>query len=82
MDAGRAGLQDLPLDSRVKVSLVDVSKFLDGDSDDRRIEDFLWGLLLIDGEQDWREPIRLLTAPPRHSLRIPYAYALLKLLFW
>ncbi len=81
MDAGRAGLQDLPLDSRVKVSLVDVSKFLDGDTDDRRIEDFLWGLLLIDSEQDWREPIRLLTAPPRHSLPIPYAYALLKLLF-
>jgi CRISPR-associated protein Csx17 len=28
MDAGRTGLEDLPLDSRVKVSLADVSIFL------------------------------------------------------
>jgi CRISPR-associated protein Csx17 len=81
MDAGREGLEALPLDSCFNVPLADVSTFLSGDTDDRRIEELLWGLLLIDGEQDWREPIRLLTAPPRHSLSIPYAYALLKLLF-
>jgi CRISPR-associated protein Csx17 len=81
MDAGRSGLEDLPLDGRVNASLVDVSAFLSGNTDDRRIEELLWGLLLIDGEQDWRESTRQLTAPPRYSLRLPHAYALLKLLF-
>lgn len=81
MDAGRGGVEDLPLDSRVNVSLADVSRFLSGETDDRRIEELLWGLLLIDGEQNWREPIGQLTAPPRHPLVLPHAYALLKLLF-
>ena len=81
MDAGRVGLKDLPLDSRVSVSVADVSTFLSGGTDDRRIEELLWGLLLIDGQQDWREPIRQPTATPRHPLSLPYAYALLKLLF-
>ena len=81
MDAGRAGLEDLPLDGRVNASLIDVSTFLSGDTDDRRIEELLWGLSLIDSEQEWRQAARQLTAPPRDTLRLPYAYALLKLLF-
>jgi CRISPR-associated protein Csx17 len=81
MDAGRSGLEDLPLDGLVNVSLVDVFAFLSGNTDDRRIEELFWGLLLIDGEQDWRESTRQLTPPPRYSLRLPHAYALLKLLF-
>jgi CRISPR-associated protein Csx17 len=81
MDAERAGLEDLPLDSRAHASLADISKFFAGETDDRRIEELLWGLLLIDGEQDWGESLRLLTAPPSRSLHLPYAYALLKLLF-
>jgi len=42
MDAGRAGLEDLPLEARVNASLIDVSTFLSGDTDDRRIEELLW----------------------------------------
>jgi CRISPR-associated protein Csx17 len=71
MDAGRTGLEDLPLNSRVKVSLADVSIFLAGDTDDRRIAELLWGLVLIDSEQDWREAIRQLTLPSGHPSSLP-----------
>ena len=81
MDAGRRGLEDLPLDGRVNASLIDVSTFLSGDTDDHRIEELLWGLSLIDSEQEWRQAARQLTAPPRDTLRPSYAYALLKLFF-
>jgi CRISPR-associated protein Csx17 len=81
MDAGRAGLDALPLDSRSSASLNDVATFLAGETDDYRLEELLWGLLLIDSTKDWREHLEQLTKPPRRPLLLPNTYALLKLLF-
>ncbi|MBI3245328.1 MAG: type I-U CRISPR-associated protein Csx17 [Deltaproteobacteria bacterium] len=81
MDAGRAGLGVLPLSSRFSTSLTDVATFLAGDTDDQRLEELLWGLLLIDGANEWREQREQLTKPSERPLLIPSAYALLKLVF-
>jgi CRISPR-associated protein Csx17 len=81
MDASRAGLEALPLDSRSPTSLNDITSFLAGETDDRRLEELLWGLLLIDGTKDWREQLEQLAKPPEWPLLLPSAYALLKLLF-
>jgi CRISPR-associated protein Csx17 len=81
MDAAREGLENLPLGSRFTVSLDDVSIFLSGGTDDRRIEQLLWGLLLIGRDEDWRAPIEQMAISPRSALPLPHVYALLKLLF-
>lgn len=81
MDAGRTGLDALPLDSCSPASLNDVATFLAGETDDHRLEELLWGLLLIDGRKDWREHLEQLTKPLERPLLLPGAYALLKLLF-
>lgn len=81
MDAGRAGLGVLPLSSRFFASLTDVATFLAGDTDDQRLEELLWGLLLIDGANEWREQREQLTKPLERPLLFPSAYALLKLVF-
>jgi hypothetical protein len=52
MDAGRAGLDHLPLAGRYAVSLNDVARFLSGDINDHRLEELLWGLLLVDRTQE------------------------------
>jgi CRISPR-associated protein Csx17 len=81
MDAGRAGLEQLPLAGRYSVSLGDVARFLNGDTDDRRLEELLWGLLLIDRTQDWREQIEQLSPASAQPLLLSYPYAVLKLVF-
>lgn len=81
MDAGRTGLDVLPLNSRFAASLTDVATFLAGDTDDQRLEELLWGLLLIDGANEWREQREQLTKPLERPLLLPSAYALLKLVF-
>jgi CRISPR-associated protein Csx17 len=81
MDAAREGLESLPLGGRFAVSLDHVSMFLSGETDDRRIAELLWGLILIDRDKDWRAPIEQMGTLPRHALPLPHVYALLKLLF-
>lgn len=76
MDGQRAGCHRLPLASRSPVSLDTVSHFLNQELDDQRIEDLLWGLILIDQRemQHSRED-----ESSDHPM--PRTYALLKLLF-
>jgi CRISPR-associated protein Csx17 len=81
MDTGRAGLETLPLGSRFSASLTDVATFLAGDTDNQRLEELLWGLLLIDSANEWREQREQLTKPSERPLLFPSAYALLKLVF-
>jgi CRISPR-associated protein Csx17 len=81
MDAGRAGLDHLPLGGRFTASLTDVSQFLNGAIHDRWLEELLWGLLLIDASTDWYNLKVQLTKPQDHPLLLPRAYGLLKLLF-
>jgi CRISPR-associated protein Csx17 len=77
MDGDKEGCENLPLAADNFVSLSTVSQFLAGELDDRRIEELLWGLVLV--EQKPGLVMRQSTdaeAPP-----LPRAYALLKLLF-
>lgn len=80
IDAARFGLEGLPLESHFSVGADDITAFLAGQVDDRRLSEWLWGLMLIDlsrARQEDLAPTRFApTAQP-----MPRAYALLKLLF-
>lgn len=80
MDATRAGLEGLPLESHFSASAEDVAAFLNGQTDDRRLEEWLWGLMLIDLAKASYKDLAPMTAPAMPQ-PLPRAYALLKLLF-
>ncbi len=76
MDGAKAGCDGLPLEAKRFVTLDAITHFIRGNIDDDRIEELLWGLILIDHRQvkfDLKnyKPIEI----------IPREYALLKLLF-
>jgi CRISPR-associated protein Csx17 len=77
MDGDKEGCKEMPLAANNFVSLGAVSRFLAGELDNRRIEDLLWGLMVVEQEAGLfaGQPANA-DAPP-----LPRAYALLKLLF-
>lgn len=84
MDGARAGCERLPLASRHAAPLDAIAAFLAGDLDDQRIEELIWGLMLIDTRR--RHPSRAGMNQSRDRQRaapnpLPREYALLKLLF-
>lgn len=92
MDGARAGCECLPLASAETVSLDTVAAFLEGQVDDRRIEELLWGLVLVDSSQRVHRPGGSTGAQgspgphtgvpnAQHVALIPRDFALLKLLF-
>lgn len=74
MDTDRAGCDNLPLASPARAPLAAIADFIAGRTDDRRIEELLWGLVLVN--QDRHKP-----ETAEDEAEIPAAYALLKLLF-
>jgi CRISPR-associated protein Csx17 len=80
LDGQRASCRSLPLASNSTASLDTIAAFLEGDVDDQRIEDLLWGLMLI--EQGNVPTVGQPLERDKTSGRpIPRTYALLKLLF-
>jgi len=79
MDGARAGCEHLRLESWHRASLDVVSAFLAGDVDFRRVEELLWGLMLIDHQRNY--PAKLRAAKMESAIPLPREYALLKLLF-
>ena len=80
-DANRSGSDRLPLQSRYPATLDDVSAFLAGETDDERLEELLWGLLLV-GNQGSAESEKGPRGRREESVPpLPRSYALLKLLF-
>lgn len=77
LDASRFGADPMPLEALFPAPETDLALFLDGRTDDARIEEWLWGLMLID--LDGAE----LPAPSVSDVAssLPRPYALLKLLF-
>lgn len=73
MDAERNGEPLPPFDSPFPVRLGDIVAFLNGDTDDAKVEDLLWGLSLIERGTEWEVP-QLGT-----DTELPRAYALMKL---
>lgn len=76
MDGERNGCTKLPLSAVNTVSLDVVSRFIGGQLDEQRIEDLLWGLMLVP-QSPWTSS----TAADKDVPPLPRAYALLKLLF-
>lgn len=80
VDATCAGQADLPLESALPASAEDMATFLAGQADEPRLEEWLWGLMLIDLTR--ARPADLAPTPANALPRpLPRAYALLKLLF-
>jgi CRISPR-associated protein Csx17 len=77
VDAQRVGCENLPLASGADVGLDVVAAFISGEVDDARIEELLWGLILVDGKRAGESHAR----PSSNGGLLPRAYALLKLLF-
>jgi CRISPR-associated protein Csx17 len=73
MDSERNGEPILPFGSPFPVALADVSAFLNGETDDDKLEELLWGLSLIDRGQEWVPP------PLGGRAVLPRAYAITKL---
>jgi len=74
MDAQRAACDSMPLASTSPASLAAISAFLLGQTVDRKIEDLVWALGLV-------QPARLPPCCAPDSPPLPRPYALLKLLF-
>jgi CRISPR-associated protein Csx17 len=80
VDASRAGLEGLPLESHFSASAEDVTVFLAGQTDDARLEEWLWGLMLIDLGKASHKDLAPMSASETPQ-PLPRAYALLKLLY-
>lgn len=76
MDGLRAGCKSLPLESRYRVPLSVVARFLHGTLDLERVENLFWGLILVGPGT-----AQLLPREDSIELPLPRQYALLKLLF-
>ncbi len=81
MDGGRNGCADLPLKSPSAASTASIMAFLRGELDDRKIEDLMWGLLLIDRDSRRGFEERGTDATDAQSASLSPLYALLKMLF-
>jgi len=77
MDGRRAGCECLPLASHIAAPLDIIAAFIAGELDDQRIEDLIWGLMLVK-PTDASGKATNAAAPPAV---LPRAYALLKLVF-
>lgn len=78
MDGQRNGCEHLPIAPRFVASLDAVAAFIEDRLDDRRIEELIWGLMLIDG-YGANHPRQ--SAIGASEIPLPRDYALLKLLF-
>ncbi len=76
IDGSQKGCRELPLESRLRISLSSIAEFIDGNLDDDLIGNLLWGLILVRGDGHENLP-RATTS----KIPLPRAYALLKLLF-
>lgn len=80
MDADRARCEHLPLASRYTVPLKAIAAFIADELDDGRVEELIWGLMLVGPRRDSSQATikfpNVAEAPP-----LPRDYALLKLLF-
>lgn len=78
MEAERNNIEHLPLEAKRQATPSDVAAFIAGAVDDERLEDLLWGTLLI----NWHH-IKPYTPKVKGNdlLNLPRVYALLKLLY-
>lgn len=73
MEAFRAGGSGVPLDSQRPASLADVIAFVEGETDDDKLHDLIWGLSAI-AAPERREPDAL-----DDDLAVPFEFGVLRL---
>ncbi len=78
LDAENTGETPLPLGSPFPATPADLAEFLAGHTDDEKLADLLWGLMLIDAEKVTKD-LRRPQLPQFRPDTLPCAYALLKL---
>ncbi|MCS7091601.1 MAG: type I-U CRISPR-associated protein Csx17 [Verrucomicrobiota bacterium] len=78
----QAGFSELP-DRGMPAALTDAAVFIDGQTDDGRLVDLLWGLCLVDWTAvDWRTDVtRLRPRPDEVKVLPPSLFSLLRLAF-
>ncbi len=81
LDGAGANCQDPPLQSRYGVPLGAIAAWLAGRLNDRRIEELLWGLILVDHRWEMVTGLPEVQVDDECEAPLPRAYALLKLLF-
>jgi CRISPR-associated protein Csx17 len=74
LEAFRSGLVGVPLYSRRPARLDDLLAFLNEETDDERLHDLLWGLLLIDWSKVEKQK------PARPEQRVPFEFGIPRLL--
>jgi CRISPR-associated protein Csx17 len=79
-DAARQGNSRLPMWSRYTASLNAIAAYLADQTDDRQLEELLWGLVLIDPAKD-KDGTRTAAAKEQDAPPLSRLYALLKPLF-
>ena len=80
-DAGREGGRELPLRARLALHSSDAMALVLGATDDRALEDLLWGCGLVDWRRPGREALARRWTRPVMDLPLSRAWAALKLLF-
>ena len=79
MEGARASLDYAPIGGRINANLSDVGHFLEGRTDDGRMEDLLWGLSTIRWHQ-FDHRVHALESPVQERVpQLSRAYAMLKL---
>jgi CRISPR-associated protein Csx17 len=74
MEAYRGGLTGVSLDAPRPARLADVLGFLDGDTDDEKLHDLIWGLSLVERPPDRVDP------EPADGPAVPFEFGVPRLL--
>jgi len=81
MDGERNSVPRIPVEAGVMLCPEDVLSFLYGDTDDQKIEELLWGFLLVDWRREGAIELRRRWSAPVVNGTLPRSWCLLKLLF-
>ena len=81
MDAERLNARVVPTESFLSISPKDVTPFLSGDTDDRLIEDLLWGFTLVKWKGEGLKMLRKRWSTGLDTGILPRSWCLMKLLF-
>jgi CRISPR-associated protein Csx17 len=81
MDFERLGCSRVPVEGSLPIMVKDVVPFLMGETDDRAIEEYLWGFTLVSWRSDGVGELLARWKSPVAEGVVPRAWALMKLLF-
>jgi CRISPR-associated protein Csx17 len=81
MDKEKVRSDRFPIEAVLPIHPKDMTSFLYEETDDRKIEELLWGFMLIDWREKGVDELRSRWRRPVESGPLPRSWSLLKLLF-